>query len=94
MSMKKYLIYKIYWPGKAFYYGKTKGYRKRHNRHLREMKDGSHHNKNLISCYAKWGEPKFKIVAYAESDEELSVKERAFLNFYKDHKKCLNAQLW
>ena len=86
----KYIIYKIYWSGKAFYYGKTKGYRKRHNRHLREMADGTHHNKNLVLMYAKYGEPKFKIVAYASSDEEMAVMEKSFLDFYKNNPRSCN----
>lgn len=86
----KFIIYKIYWPGKYFYYGKTKGFRKRRNRHLREMKDGSHHNKHLIKKYISLGEPKIKIIAYADSDEELTLKEKLFLDMYKNSKRSCN----
>lgn len=86
----QFIIYKIYWPSRAFYYGKTGGYRERHNRHLREMKDGTHHNKCLVNMYAKYGEPKFKICAYATSDEELAVMEHQFLSFHRNNRRCLN----
>lgn len=86
----KFVIYKIYWPRKAFYFGKTKGFRKRRNRHLREMKDGTHHNLNLIRCYQLHGEPLIKIVAYASSDDELAIKEKLFLEYHKNNKHCCN----
>ena len=85
-----FIIYKIYWPGKAFYFGKTKGFRKRRNRHLREMKDGTHHNKNLIRKYKLYGSPKIKIIGYASSDEELTTKERQLLEKYINNRRCCN----
>ena len=86
----QFIIYKIYWPGKGFYYGKTRGFRKRRNRHLREMADGTHHNANLIRMYARYGAPKIKVCAYATSDEELGVMEKMFLSTYQNSKRCLN----
>jgi len=91
--MTKYIIYKIYWPRRAYYYGKTKGFGKRRNRRLREMQDGTHHNKNVIQAFLKWGIPVIKIVAYAKCDETLCVLEREFLQASAGNKKCLNIQL-
>lgn len=85
-----FVIYKIYWPGKKFYYGRTMGFRKRRNRHLREMLDGSHHNRKLVHYAKLWGLPKIKIVAYAGSIAELTLLEKNILKFYGGHKNCCN----
>lgn len=91
MALTTYVIYKIYWPLKGiFYIGKTKGFRKRRNRHLREMGDGSHHNKKLVHYRQKYGEPKIKIIASAACDVTLAELERSFLDKYKSHRKCCN----
>jgi len=86
----QFIIYKIYWPSKAYYFGKTRGFGKRRNRHLREMREGTHHNINLVKMFEKYGVPKIKICAYAHSDEELHVMEKQFLAAYKGNRRCLN----
>lgn len=86
----RYVIYKIYWPGKAFYIGKTKGFRKRRNRHLREMIDGTHHNKRLIKYRSMWGAPKFKIIFECNNWILLSETEREFLLLHSNNKRCCN----
>lgn len=87
----QFILYKIYWPGKAFYYGRTRGFRKRRNRHLREMKDGTHHNRSLIRKYELYGDPKIRIVAYATSDEHLEQIESAMIEKYINNPRCCNA---
>jgi len=86
----RFVIYKIYWPKKGFYYGKTRGFGKRRNRHLREMRDGTHHNKNLIRKFNLYGPPIIKIVAFAQSDEDLATKEKFFLQKHKASKISCN----
>lgn len=86
----RFCIYKIYWPSLGYYFGKTRGFGKRRNRHLREMKDGTHHNRRLIKYYQMYGAPKIKIVAFAYSDEELDVLEKQFLINYITNRRCLN----
>ena len=88
--MAKHVIYKIYWPYKGFYFGKTKGFRKRRNRHLREMSDGTHHNKHLVMMFAKYGAPKIIIIARAKCDRSLAALEIKYLEGSKGHKKCCN----
>ena len=90
MSKTIFVIYKIYWPGKGYYFGQSKGFGKRRNRHLREMKDGTHHNKNLIRMYQRHGEPKIKIYRFVDTGEELELLESRILSEHKDNKRNLN----
>ncbi len=90
----KFVIYKIYWPRRGyFYYGKTRGFRKRRNRHLRELQDGTHHNCNLLKAFSKYGLPKIKIIAYCSDDAHLAEVERCFVSAAKTHAKCCNIQV-
>lgn len=76
---------------KRFYIGSTIDYAKRKERHLRDLRSGSHNNIFLQRTFNKYGEGAFKWkVIYVDTKDEARALEQHYIDKYMQDKRCMN----
>jgi hypothetical protein len=67
-------IYKMIFNEQFAYIGQSRNIERRKRRHLTDMREGTHHNKHVQSCYIKFGIPEF-ITLEKCSVPDLDIRE-------------------
>lgn len=78
---------------KKFYIGSsTRSIARRWKSHIRELKHGIHHNKELQYLYSLYGESDllFEIISTFDDVVQVELEEQKLLNFYYNSSDCLN----
>jgi group I intron endonuclease len=84
-------IYRISIGPRTFYWGQSKGLRKRGRVHLNHLKRGDHHNRHLQRSFDKHGEDAFTFeVSLLCPVEDLNMQEQFALDIYHGMPGCAN----
>jgi len=84
-------IYKIISPDNYYYIGSTKDLSERFNMHLRNLKNGTHHNKYMQNCYNKYPVGWQCIMLEEVKDiKSLTEIEQKYINEHYKQPGCMN----
>jgi group I intron endonuclease len=92
-----HVIYKITCAeNKKFYIGSTVNKNQRWARHRRQLRDGTHPNKQMLASWVKYGEDAFlfEVLEVLETPAELFTAEQKYLDEHAGKDYCFNWSLY
>ena len=85
------VIYRIDINGGEYYYiGSTNEFKRRKKEHLRELEQGTHHNKRMQQLYNSGSKFKFSVIEEVWDTKQLLVREQVYLDKHIHDFNCIN----